>query len=313
MTKKQIAWVTGAAGFIGRHVAAKLQADGWTVVGIDRSASPTGAQVIGDLTRAALDTALRTYGAPNLVFHGAGTGSVGDSARDPLASHRDLVTATEILLATLLANAPTARVVFPSSAAVYGDAGSASLSETSPVNPISPYGQHKLAAENVCTAAAGQGLSVAIIRLFSVYGPGLRKQLPWDLSRKLLAGDGLVTLFGTGAETRDFLNVADVAELIALVGVAPFTSPLVVNGGTGIATRIDEFAAVLAEALGVTAKVGFNGETRPGDPQHYRADTRVLTGLGFRPQINLQAGLAGYAAWIKAQTHTSAPRDAQCP
>ncbi|MHB1205481.1 MAG: NAD-dependent epimerase/dehydratase family protein [Rhodospirillaceae bacterium] len=299
--RPRIAWVTGAAGFIGRHVTARLRTDGWSVIGIDRSASPADVQVVGDLTSAALDTAFKTCGAPNLVFHGAGTGSVGDSARDPRGSHHDLVTATEILLAALLKNAPAARMVFPSSAAVYGDAGGAHLSEISPVNPISPYGQYKLAAEQACKAAAAEGLSIAIIRLFSVYGPGLRKQLPWDLGRKLLAGEPSVTLFGTGAETRDFLNVADAADLITMLGTTPFTTPLVVNGGTGIATRIDVFAGLLAEMLGAAVKIGFNGETRPGDPQHYRADNARLTCLGFRPQVDLRSGLARYAAWIKTQ------------
>jgi UDP-glucose 4-epimerase len=298
-TGHRVAWVTGAAGFIGRHVSARLQSEGWSVVDIGRSQSPLATRVVGDLTPDTLDVAFKIHGSPDLVFHGAGTGSVGAAAHDPQNAQRDLVTATEILLAALLARAPAARVVFPSSAAVYGDAGNASLSETSPVSPISPYGRFKLAAEQACRAAAAAGLSVAIVRLFSVYGPGLRKQLPWDLGRRLLAGEPGVTLFGTGAETRDFLDVSDVAELTLALADIFFTTPLIVNGGTGIATRIDAFSALLSEILGARAKIGFNGETRPGDPHHYRADTGRLAALGFKPRVDLHTGLARYAAWMK--------------
>ena len=300
MPPTRTAWITGAAGFIGRNLSDCLRAAGWKVVGLDRSQHPAYVQVTGDLTTPVLDAALAAHGAPDLVFHGAGTGSVGESARDLAASTRDLVDATETLLAFLRASAPSACLVFPSSAAVYGNA--ASLREDARPAPISPYGQHKLAAEQACIAAAAQGLSVAVVRLFSVYGPGLRKQLPWELGRKLMAGEPTVTLFGTGAETRDFLNIADVAKLVALLAEVRFTSPLIVNGGTGTATRIDDFAAMFAGVLGSRAKVIFNGETRPGDPQHYRADITRLAALGFRPDFDLPTGLARYAAWMKTQT-----------
>ena len=299
MGAARTAWVTGAAGFIGCNLSSALRAAGWTVVGLDRNADPEYVQVAGDITAPVLDAALAAHGAPGLVFHGAGTGSVGESARDLDASRRDLVGATETLLEFLRTFAPSARFVFPSSAAVYGN--SAALREDARPDPISPYGQHKLAAEQACIAAAAHGLSVAVVRLFSVYGPGLRKQLPWDLGRKLTTGEPRVTLFGTGAETRDFLNVDDVAGLVMLLADSRFTSPLIINGGTGIATRIDGFAAQFAEILGSTAKVVFNGEIRPGDPQHYRADTTRLAALGFRPQIDLPTGLARYAAWMKTQ------------
>jgi UDP-glucose 4-epimerase len=191
--------------------------------------------------------------------------------------------------------------ILPSSAAVYGDAGARPLHEESPLTPISIYGRHKVEAEHAARAAATKGLRIAILRLFSVYGPGLRKQLPWDLSRKLRADPERLELFGTGAETRDFFAVSDVADLVAFLARAQFSAPLVVNGGTGIATRIDTFAVDFAEASGLAPRILFSGRSRAEDPAHLYADLSRLTALGFAPRGRLAEELRIYVAWAKAQ------------
>jgi UDP-glucose 4-epimerase len=298
--EKPVAWVTGSAGFIGRNVAEHLESQGWAVVGIDR-ATQRANSVTGALSPATFTKALDISSAPALVFHGAGGSSVGESVRDPVTSLRDTVDATQVLLDFLIAHAPDATVVFPSSAAVYGAADPGPLVEDRPTHPVSPYGHHKLAAEALCIEAAKRGLRVAIIRLFSVYGPGLRKQLPWELALKLSACNKQVELFGTGAETRDFLHVDDVAALTAFLAAKSFPTPLIVNGGTGIATTVAAFADTLAASLGKQVRFVFNGQSRAGDPQHYCADTTRLRSLGFTPGISLAAGLARYAAWLATE------------
>lgn len=304
--EQPLAWVTGSSGFIGETVARYLGGQGWAVVGIDRIPALRTIHVAGDLSPATFSKAIEVAGPPALVFHGAGGSSVGESVRDPETSLRDTVTATQELLDFLLTRAPASKVVFPSSAAVYGAADAVPLAEDRPANPVSPYGHHKLAAEGLCIDAAKRGLRVAVVRLFSVYGPGLRKQLPWDLAQKLFAGASHIELSGTGAETRDFLHVEDVAALTAFLGSLRFDAPLIVNGGTGVATRVDDFAELLARSLGKRVTIAFNGQTRAGDPQHYRADTARLHALGFTPQIGLAAGLAGYAGWLTAQVSAGA-------
>jgi UDP-glucose 4-epimerase len=300
-SRPRIAWVTGSAGFIGGHVARRLRDDGWTVTGLDRSTVRTSDHIVGALSVSTLEAALKVSGPPQFIFHGAGTSLVGDSMRDPDASLRDTVVTTETLLAFMLEHMPWARMVYPSSAAVYGGTTDVTpIHEDRPANPMSVYGTHKVAAEKACIAAAEEGLSVGIMRLFSVYGPGLRKQLPWDLGQKLIAGKGRVELFGTGLETRDFLHVSDVAALVALLAGAKFSAPLIVNGGTGIATRVNAFASLFANLLDIKCEIAFNGTARAGDPQHYQADIGRLQTLGFVPQITLDDGLADYAAWIKA-------------
>jgi UDP-glucose 4-epimerase len=296
-----VAWVTGASGFIGSHVAALFAAKGWRVVKIDRlrPAMPDDLSVTAPVATPALAAACDLAGPPAAVFHGAGNGSVGRSVADPAACRRDTLETTETLLAFLRETAPRARLVFPSSAAVYGAAEAAPLAEDRPLSPVSPYGMHKAAAEAACRAAAAAGQPVAILRMFSVYGPGLRKQLPWDLGQRLLAGNGAVELFGDGGETRDFLEVADAAAFIVALATDPHPTPLVVNGGTGRATTVADFAARLAAALGVTRAIRFNGQVRAGDPRHYCADVTRARALGLNATVGLDRGLAAYAAWLR--------------
>ncbi len=295
-----IAWVTGAAGFIAPHVMRRLSRGGWRVVGLDRApAIDVADKVVGEIAAATLDAAARLAGVPSLVFHAAGTGTVEDSTRDPAASRRDNVSTTEVVLDWLRLKAPKATFILCSSAAVYGNAGDGPLPEDIVPTPISVYGRDKAAAEHAALSAAQEGRRVAILRLFSVYGPGLRKQLPWELGRKL-AGPAPVELFGTGAETRDFFEVSDVAELVAFLARLPFASPLIVNGGTGTATRIADFVAAFAAAAGSAAALSFNGAARADDPVHLYADRSRLDALGFTPRAgSLQAGVRAYVAWLK--------------
>ena len=299
---RPVVWITGASGFIGGHVAHVFRNNGWSVLGVDRAppADNVFPHIVASVDKAALNEALARTGRPCAVFHGAGNGSVGRSISDPAMCRRDTLDSTLRLLDFLLSTAPECRLVFPSSAAVYGVASHATLSEDLPPHPMSPYGEHKLAAEEACRTAGAAGQPVAVLRMFSVYGSGLRKQLPWELGRRLLAGENPVTLFGTGDEVRDFFCVEDAAQLIFHLATTPHPSPLVVNGGTGVPTTVAVFAQLFARALGVTPRISFNGEVRPGDPPVYCADITRLSGLGFQPNVALADGLTDYARWLRS-------------
>jgi UDP-glucose 4-epimerase len=115
-----------------------------------------------------------------------------------------------------------------------------------------------------------------------------------------LSGDK-ATLFGTGEEVRDFLCVTDAARLIFDLATTPRPNPVVVNGGTGIATTVAGFVQAFGEALGVAWPVAFNGQERKGDPKAYLADITRLKAFGFQPKVDLRAGLADYAKWLRAE------------
>lgn len=324
------AWVTGAAGFIGRHICRTLALQGWSVTGIGRGTMTSGDLAVwrlddfaaGSLDAAVLDRVQRRTGPPSVVVHAVGAGSVGESVADRQGDFHDTVGSTAILIDHLRRQAPGATVVLLSSAAVYGNgtarplAGplAGPLAEQGPVAPISCYGWHKLMAEDLAARAAGRdGLTVRIVRLFSVFGPGQRKLLLYDLGCKLLAArDGRVELFGHGGETRDYVPVTAAAALVAgLAGLTPAAAAgvgatddgrlLLVNGGTGRGRTVREVATALMTAMARPVELVFTGRPRRGDPGALVADTARLAALGFAAADGFEAGVQACADWLCAQ------------
>lgn len=302
--------MTGAAGFIGGAVARDALARGDRVAaighGLDRPPAwdPRGAvlRIAGTVGPATLD---RLPEPPDLVVHCAGGANVQASIADPEGDRLRTVASTVALAGWLCAQAPAARVVYPSSGAVYGQAAGRPEGRGSACTPISPYGLHKAAAEAALAAAAARGLAVAIVRLFSVYGPGLRKQLLWDACGKMRAGRA--EFFGTGQERRDFVHVDDVVSLLRLAGGAARPgAALVADGGTGKGVAVREILALLAQGFDPAPAVRFLGTARSGDPTDMIADPAAARALGWLPRVPLDAGLGAYARWY-ATDAASAP------
>jgi UDP-glucose 4-epimerase len=298
-----VAYVTGAGGFLGGAVAAAFQRAGWRVAGFDLvGARGLTLSVEGEVAQQSLARTAGSFGSPEVVFHAAGGASVGASIADPEEDRRRTVGSLRETLAFLEQHAPRARLIYPSSAAVYGAGHAGPIQESSALDPISPYGAHKAEAEAlIADAAAGFGLEAAILRFFSIYGPGLRKQLLWDLAQRLAGGPVEVELGGTGAERRDFLYVDDAVRLIGLAASAPIgAGPLVLNGGSGQGRSVREIAEGLAGAMGSKARIGFNGQVREGDPKSLVADISGAEALGFEPAVALETGLGATARWLSA-------------
>lgn len=297
--------VTGGAGFLGRAVAHEYAQSGWAVAGIGHSSwTWDEARRIGYSTwhNASVDLAglSRITMSVDVVVHCAANGSVPYSLTHPLdAFRRTVQTTAEVLeFCRRLPRPPV--VVYPSSAAVYGAAPNKALSESSPSNPVSPYGYHKRMTEDLMASYARHGgPRAAIIRFFSIYGPGLEKQLLWDASKKLTAGEPSVTFWGTGGETRDWIHVSDAARLI--VAAAQLEDPFtVLNGGSGQRSTVLDTLTLLREQLGSSSCIEFNGEVREGDPRHYLADMTRANAIGWLPKVSLREGFQEYAAWFKA-------------
>lgn len=296
-----VAFVTGAAGFLGGAVAAALVRAGWRVAGFDIVsgwAAGCAHWITGEVARDAMARASAEVGTPDLVFHAAGGSSVGASVADPDGDFARTVGSIRETLAFLETGAPAARLIYPSSAAVYGEASAGRSSESAPLRPVSPYGRHKLQAEAVIADA---GAEAVILRFFSLYGPGLRKQLLWDLARRLAARPDTLELAGGGDELRDFVYVDDAVRLAGLaMGTPASGTPLILNGGRGEAIPVRRVAETLAREMDVRVRIGFSGESRPGDPSALVADPTAARAAGFEPQVPFEDGVRRFARWFQA-------------
>jgi UDP-glucose 4-epimerase len=303
--------VLGAGGFVGRHAARALARRGFRVIGLGHG-DWTSAQwsdwgiarfVRADISLEALE-ALPLDEAPACVIHCGGSGAVSFSYAQPLEDFRRTAESTvEMLEWVRRHGAGQCRAVLVSSAAVYGDQGDTDATENVVRAPISPYGVHKLSAEAMCESYSRFfSLPVSVVRLFSVYGEGLRKQLLWDALNKFAAGEH--QFFGTGHELRDWIHVDDAAELLCAAAQAPQARFEVYNGGHQQATT-SHVLGLLAEAAGTSLRPRFNGETHTGNPRRLTADCgHARRQLSWSPQVTLEDGLARYAAWFG----TAAPR-----
>lgn len=294
--------VTGANGFLGRHVARCIAQTGRKVIGIGHGSWPQhewkswglSAWHQADIT---LQTLRRYAENPSTIFHCGGGGSVPFSITNPLADFERTVVTTAHVLEYVRLHVPSCGVIYPSSASVYGTVVSAHIREDCPTAPISQYGTHKLMAEEMVSSYARQfETSTSIVRFFSVYGSGLRKQLLWDASCKLTRND--ITFMGTGDEVRDWLHVEDAAQLMLAADEHASVDCPIVNGGSGVGVAVRDVLKHLGHSLlGYEIIPRFSGVQRTGDPSRYVADIESSKAWGWRPKQNWRDGMTEYAAW----------------
>jgi UDP-glucose 4-epimerase len=311
--------ITGASGFLGGHVARFLAAAGEKIVcwvspnDPHRSALPGRTHALR-LPDPSCATILRAE-QPDCLVHCAGTSRVDRSLTDPAGDFRNNVLATECVLEGVAAASPRTHFVFISSAAVYGDPLTLPISEATSVDPISPYGFHKLMCELACRKYHRlRGIAVTILRVFSAYGPGLAKQVLWDIDKRSRAS-GVVSLDGTGDERRDFVYVEDVARVVAgvIAERRGLTPPLaeedsgfgVLNVASGRSIAIRDLAARFLTALGRPRGIVFSQRVRAGSPSCWEVDIGALRRLGLEPQTTLETGLRQYARWLNEREDQS--------
>jgi UDP-glucose 4-epimerase len=303
----RLALVAGAYGFIGRHVCRALAEQGIAVRALGHGAwSAADAADWGvsrwldaDITFDSL-AALTRGETLDAVIHCAGSGSVSYSYGAPFDDFQRSVSSVATLLEFVRgARIGKPRIVITSSAAVYGDQGDVDLGESSVCSPISPYGFNKRAAEDLCRSySTFFGLEISIVRLFSVYGNGLRKQLLWDAVNKFSSGNP--AFFGTGRELRDWIHVEDAAALLCSAAQAAQGSLEIYNGGHDKATTC-EVLALLSQYFEGAPQPIFTGEVHTGNPQRMTADSGYARQqLGWQAQVPLAAGLRRYVDWFKS-------------
>lgn len=300
--------VTGAGGFIGSRVCQCLVERGFCVGAVGRFDTTTGR---GALWRGAAevaglslpDPAFPRFVAkfkPDALIHCAAPASVPFSVEEPHADFCGAADVCAFTLETLRHQAPGARFYLLSSAAVYGDPLELPIREDAFCRPVSPYGYHKRICELLAEEyALLHGIEGATLRVFSAYGPGLRKQVVWDLLQRFLRGGAEpVVLAGTGEESRDFIHVADIAEALCLA--VEKRAQGVYNLASGEETRIGDLAEKIRVVCGSAREIRPDNQGRRGNPKCWRAEVSRMRALGFSCRIGLDEGLREVYQWASA-------------
>jgi UDP-glucuronate 4-epimerase len=311
--------VTGAAGFIGSHLVEALLARNDEVIGLDsfdpfypRAVKERNLEVAksdsrfrfveGDILNVDLVAGLLT--AETAVCHLAAKAGVRPSIEDPVGYVRTNVLGTAAVIEAMK-RVGTTRLAFGSSSSVYGNSTPAPFREDAPaLSPVSPYASTKRAAElHLLAVAPRQGLKVAALRYFTVFGPRQRPDLAIHLfARRMLRGEQL-TLFGDGSQARDYTYWSDIVAgtmagidwtATAPVGVECF------NLGGNRPVPLPDLVAELSRAMGIVPQVVWL-PMQPGDVEHTCADlTKSAAVLGYAPRVGFPEGIARFVEWCRA-------------
>ncbi len=299
--------VTGGAGFVGGALTRRLVVAGARVTVLDdlftgkTEAIPTGAQFIeGSVTDEGLVRQL--VGASSVVFHLAARNIIASTAnpRDDFATN--IGGTLNVLMAAREARVD--RVVYASSASVYGNPRSIPINEDDGIGTLSPYAVSKLGGENYCLAFfESYGLPTACVRYSNVYGPGQRPDNPYcGVVAKFMVetyAGRQISIHGDGEQTRDYTYIEDAVDATILAAVHPRAEGEVFNVGTGIETSVNRLAEAIGEALDRPAIVR-HIDRRDVDNIRRRVVNieKARRMLRWTPQFTLDRGLASTADWF---------------
>lgn len=300
--------ITGASGFIGRALASSFIRKGVDVFGIgtEPEAGMTGSGKFSDYRTMRLPDAefgsLLSLWAPSLIYHCAGSADPARSLIDPRRDFEGSLPVVFNLLEALRESKTLAHFVLLSSAAVYGQPDELPVREDSPLAPLSPYGFHKRLSEMMCAQYSElYGIQTSCARIFSAYGPGLKRQVVWDAIKKF-SGGGQLEFMGTGEESRDFIFIDDLVEALEMIGVSSVRGHRVWNVASGVETPIAELVRTIASAMGrKSADWKFTSAHSEGVPRNWRADITSLADLGFSPRNEITEGVAKTIAWAAGE------------
>jgi nucleoside-diphosphate-sugar epimerase len=310
--------VTGAAGFIGRSIAAALLARGETVRGVDNFSTGKRENLIGleameFVTGDLADPAVcaKVSAGVEIVFHEAALASVPRSVEDPVGTNVACVDATLNLLVAARA-AGVRRVVYAGSSAAYGDSPTLPKHEGMVPSPISPYAVAKLAGEHYLRSFTRvYGLETVVLRYFNVFGPHQDPTSHYSgvlaiFCQRMLKGEP-ITIYGDGEQSRDFTYIDNVVygNLLAAAAPAEKVSGQMMNLATGSRITLNQTFGILRELTGYGVDPVY-GAARAGDIHDSLADIGLAKRLlGYEPQVDFREGLRRTVEWYKTFVATS--------
>lgn len=315
--------VTGGAGFIGSHLAARLLREGLSVVIVDNldpyydvrmkrknlqavegAAREEGAgdyaYVDADVTDLEACQRIVSEHLPEVVFHEAAQAGVRASVEDPFKPNRVNVEGTMNMLVAAR-ESDVARFVNASSSSVYGQVAYLPFDEHHPTRPVSPYGVSKLAAEHYCRVFHEvYGLPTISLRYFTVYGPRMRPDLAVPrFSKRLMAGERPV-VFGDGEQTRDMTFVDDVVEAnLRLMDPQVKLAGQSMNVGSGRRLSVNQLLDVLRDLTGSDIEAEYE-EAAVGDARDtWAAIDAAQELIGYAPSTRLEKGIERFLEWFR--------------
>jgi UDP-glucuronate 4-epimerase len=310
--------VTGAAGFFGSHIAARLLRAGRHVVAFDKLNAETTSstekqdnlarlQTIADATEGAKLTVFRgdimdedsikpvlQACMPTACVHAASMVDDRRSVKYPREYLLTNIVGTQTLLHTIAAHGSVRQFVYISTRSTFGQVDSAGqlMAEESPKRPINPYGASKVGAEAICHVYHHlHGINVNIIRIFALYGPyGRPDMIPRQLLEKVIA-DVEIPKFGTGEANRDWMYVEDAAQAVFLAVDKPLGYEIF-NIGTGRGTSLNELISTAEKVIGKSAKI-LQLPVPPGDAHFVGVadNSKAASVLGWTPSTSLEEGM----------------------
>ena len=305
------ALVTGGSGFIGSNIVDLLVGGGYSVrvldnlssgylINIQKHINNKNFEFVGGDVRDSLSVE-RAMDGVDVVFHLAASVGRQRSLDNPqLDSEVNLIGTVNVLEA--MRKAGTHRIVYSSSAAMFGELVTPTIDENHPKNADSPYGVSKLAAEKMILAYSGiYDITAVCLRYFNIYGVNQRFDLYGNVipifAKRIFAGEP-ITIYGDGEQTRDFVNVDDVARANLLASKSDNGTD-VYNLGSGGSVTINWLAKTMQDIAGLHVGIQYAPE-RPADVRHCKANAdKILSALDFRANVDLESGLEKYIKWYK--------------
>jgi UDP-glucose 4-epimerase len=301
--KGKNALITGGAGFIGSHMVDRL-ADECSITVLDNLSAGTldnlkGQSLTlikGDLRDEAM--VMKAIDGIDIIFHFGANASVPFSVDNPRYDFETNALGTFNVLNAAL-KSDVAKIVYASTAAVYGEPKQIPIQETHPLEPISPYGASKLAAERMGFAfKKTYGLGFAAVRIFNTYGPRQPRYVMYDFIHKLRKDPSFLEVLGTGEQVRDYCYVSDMVEAFMLVAEK---GNGVYNAAGGSPVSIKELAELTVSIISPGAEIRYGGKTWKGDINTLYADITRLKKLGFAPKVDIAHGVKKMIRWFEAR------------
>jgi UDP-glucose 4-epimerase len=293
--------VIGSKGFIGAHLIQALRLKQHETFGCDVVVEYNDAHYFQvDATNASYED-IFDLTEFDICINCSGAASVPDSFAHPLRDYNLNTRNVYLILDAIRKHQPRCKFLNLSSAAVYGNPDQLPVTEQMLSRPLSPYGWHKYYAEMICEEFYSYfNIATCSVRIFSAFGPGLRKQLFWDWYQKINQNPS-VTLFGTGRESRDFIYIDDLIRAILCIAENGTFQSEVINVANGKEILIADAIEIFKSQSGISFTYTFNNEVRTGDPLNWCADINTLTALGYRQQVTFEEGIKRYIQWLRVK------------